>query len=107
MLLLCSFSIDPTGQTSPYNINVDLKNKWSISHRNKDSLPEWSKGVDSSSTSASCVGSNPTAVIVLLDLVVGGMLVWDVTTEQCKLMSCLILPTDFGSCFGWLLFELP
>ena len=28
-----------------------------------DSLPEWSKGVDSSSTSASCVGSNPTAVI--------------------------------------------
>ena len=28
----------------------------------KDSLPEWSKGVDSSSTSASCVGSNPTAV---------------------------------------------
>ena len=29
------------------------------------SLPEWSKGVDSSSTSASCVGSNPTAVISL------------------------------------------
>ena len=28
----------------------------------EDSLPEWSKGVDSSSTSASCVGSNPTAV---------------------------------------------
>ena len=28
-----------------------------------DSLPEWSQGVDSSSTSASCVGSNPTAVI--------------------------------------------
>ena len=27
-----------------------------------DSLPEWSKGVDSSSTSASCVGSNLTAV---------------------------------------------
>ena len=25
-------------------------------------LPEWSKGVDSSSTSASCVGSNPTGV---------------------------------------------
>ena len=31
-----------------------------------DSLPEWSKGVDSSSTSASCVGSNPTAVILCL-----------------------------------------
>ena len=29
-----------------------------------DSLPEWSKGVDSSSTSESCVGSNPTAVIM-------------------------------------------
>ena len=31
-----------------------------------DSLPEWSKGVDSSSTSASCVGSNPTAVTLRL-----------------------------------------
>ena len=30
-----------------------------------DTLPEWSKGVDSSSTSASCVGSNPTGVILL------------------------------------------
>ena len=29
-----------------------------------DTLPEWSKGVDSSSTSASCVGSNPTGVNV-------------------------------------------
>ena len=27
-----------------------------------DTLPEWSKGVDSSSSSASCVGSNPTGV---------------------------------------------
>ena len=32
-------------------------------HFAKDTLPEWSKGVDSSSTSASCVGSNPTGVI--------------------------------------------
>ena len=31
-----------------------------------DSLPEWSKGVDSSSTIARCVGSNPTAVILVL-----------------------------------------
>ena len=31
-------------------------------HRHHDSLPEWSQGVDSSSTSASCVGPNPTAV---------------------------------------------
>ena len=28
----------------------------------QDTLPEWSKGVDSSSTSESCVGSNPTGV---------------------------------------------
>ena len=27
-----------------------------------DTLPEWSKGVDLSSTSASCVGSNPIGV---------------------------------------------
>ena len=27
-----------------------------------ETLPEWSKGVDSSSNSASCVGSNPTGV---------------------------------------------
>ena len=32
-------------------------------YNSKDTLPEWSKGVDSSSTSASCVGSNPTGVI--------------------------------------------
>ena len=31
-------------------------------------MPEWSKGVDSSSTSASCVGSNPTGVICLLSV---------------------------------------
>ena len=29
----------------------------------QDTLPEWSKGVDSSSTSASCVGLNPTGVM--------------------------------------------
>ena len=31
-------------------------------HRSMDSLPEWSKGVDSSSTGANLEGSNPTAV---------------------------------------------
>ncbi len=31
----------------------------------RDTLSEWSKGVDSSSTSASCVGSNPTGVFVI------------------------------------------
>ena len=39
---------------------------WRIMY--SDSLPEWSKGVDSSSTSASCVGSNPTAVIFAISL---------------------------------------
>ena len=34
-----------------------------IERQTSDSLPEWSKGVDSSSTRAICVGSNPTAVI--------------------------------------------
>ncbi len=29
----------------------------------QETLPEWSKGADSSSTSASCVGSNPTDVM--------------------------------------------
>ena len=40
---------------------------WPARLLEKDTLPEWSKGVDSSSTSASCVGSNPTAVILLPD----------------------------------------
>ena len=35
-----------------------------LSKADMDTSPEWSKGVDSSSTSASCVGSNPTGVIV-------------------------------------------
>ena len=40
-------------------LNLDLSSNLRYEH---DSLPEWSKGVDSSSTSASCVGSNPTGV---------------------------------------------
>jgi hypothetical protein len=40
----------------------------------QDSLPEWSKGVDSSSTSASCVGSNPTAVSCGLGKALAGAL---------------------------------
>ena len=39
--------------------------KFLLEQKLKDSLPEWSKGVDSSSTSASSVGSNPTGVIIL------------------------------------------
>ena len=45
----------------------------------QDSLPEWSKGVDSSSTSASCVGSNPTAVN-------GDAPDWD--TQLCLVVAC-------------------
>ena len=37
-----------------------------VSSYSSDSLPQWSKGVDSSSTSVNCVGSNPTAVILSL-----------------------------------------
>ena len=36
---------------------------WPARLLEKDTLPEWSKGVDSSSTSASCVSPNPTGVI--------------------------------------------
>jgi hypothetical protein len=34
--------------------------------RSQDSLPEWSEGVDARSTSASCEGSNPVTVMLLL-----------------------------------------
>ena len=46
--------------------------------RAQDSLPEWSKGVDSSSTSASCVGSNPTAAT-------GGEAFRDSATRGCPM----------------------
>ena len=36
---------------------------YSMAKASIDTLPEWPQGVDSSSTSASCVGSNPTGVI--------------------------------------------
>jgi hypothetical protein len=36
---------------------------WPARLLDKDTLPEWPKGVDSIPTSASCVGSNPTGVI--------------------------------------------
>ena len=48
--------------TADANKMVDAR-KSLTKHQLKDTLPEWSKGVDSSSTSASCVGSNPTGVI--------------------------------------------
>ena len=52
-----------------------------------DTLPEWSKGVDSSSTSASCVGSNPTGVN-------WPSAIWVVIlfcAHLCKTMLCTIL----------------
>ena len=49
--------------TADANKMVDAR-KSLTKHQLKDTLPEWSKGVDSSSTSASCVGSNPTGVII-------------------------------------------
>ena len=62
----------PLGQTVLFVCSVLRKPHAKQARRNRfehaaeqarqDTLPEWSKGVDSSSTSASCVGSNPTAV---------------------------------------------
>ena len=55
-----------------YNLRPDFYPAFNIAPKSPkasmqhDTLPEWSKGVDSSSTSASCVGSNPTGVIFLL-----------------------------------------
>ena len=42
------------------------KTNRNVKTRTQDTLPEWSKGVDSSSTSESCVGSNPTGVNVMV-----------------------------------------
>ena len=57
------------------------KQKALAKHQVKDTLPEWSKGVDSSSTSASCVGSNPTAVIFqILHASLGKALQYNETT---------------------------
>ena len=44
---------------------TDKRNPLDLERQASDTLPEWSKGVDSSSTSASCVGSNPTGVICI------------------------------------------
>ena len=43
------------------NVHFDILHIFLARIFSQDSLPEWSKGVDSSSTSESCVGSNPTA----------------------------------------------
>ena len=45
----------------------------------KDTLPDWPEGVDSSSTSASCVGSNPTGVMQAFALATIG---WGMTTRS-------------------------
>ena len=52
----------PHGETDRSKI-ADSQNAL-LQQQRKDTLPEWSEGVDSSSTSASCVGSDPTGVIV-------------------------------------------
>ena len=54
-LLSCLPSSLPFLNRNERNLNAKMS---------RDTLPEWSKGVDSSSTSASCVGSNPTGVIL-------------------------------------------
>ena len=44
-------------------VMIQIRISFKRDQSDTDTLPEWSKGVDSSSTSASCVGSKPTAVI--------------------------------------------
>ena len=57
--VLFLFATEPHhAHASNFHFRRTLRNK-PMKH---DTLPEWSKGVDSSSTSASCVGSNPTGV---------------------------------------------
>ena len=63
-LSLCPLSLHPF---SPWSGSQCLRGNGEVQCQEllsstQDSLPEWSKGVDSNSTSASCVGSNPTAV---------------------------------------------
>ena len=53
-----TFIAEPASEVSHSKLNGSNKQ-----NHTSDSLPEWSKGVDSSSTSASCVGSNPAGVL--------------------------------------------
>ena len=53
-----TFIAEPASEVSHSKLNGSNKQ-----NHTSDSLPEWSKGVDSSSTGASCVGSNPIAVM--------------------------------------------
>ena len=70
-----------------------------------DTLPEWSKGVDSSSTSASCVGSNPTGVIH--DLGVDGRMEAHVNTTFLYSFLSFLLPFSVRWFYAFSLFALP
>jgi hypothetical protein len=70
-----------------------------------DTLPEWSKGVDSSSTSASCVGSNPTGVIH--DLGVDGRMEAHVDTTFLYSFLSFLLPFSVQCYYLCISFALP
>ena len=64
----CCVRAHKQDRAHPGDVSADRPNKllpaqFNICEVGQGSLPEWFKGVDSSSTSESCVGSNPTAVI--------------------------------------------
>ena len=57
-----NFHADAEADTNKKDqLNSDVHFNLGYEH---DTLPEWSKGVDSSSTSASCAGSNPAGVSI-------------------------------------------
>jgi hypothetical protein len=70
-----------------------------------DTLPEWSKGVDSRSTSASCVGSNPTGVIH--DLGVDGRMEAHVNTTFLYSFLSFLLPFSVQCYYLCISFALP
>lgn len=76
--------------------------------RGSDSLPEWSTLVDSSSTSESCVGSHPTAVIVQQKLATPRdkaqccffVAVWLRGCVAVSLCLCVCVPVCLCACVG-------
>ena len=67
---------------------------WSYSPQPQNSLLEWSKGVGSSSTSASCLGSNPTPVnfqnILMLNPETFALSIWSrLVVESVCVCACV------------------
>ena len=92
------------------NCNVVHRHRWTQTaiswlisieqeeHLWEDTLPEWSKGVDPSSTSASCVGSNPTGVMPSLP---GGAFSFKKTWLTEKDIYYPVCNLRWSSCSAW------